>query len=500
MKKLNTILDQTTIVNFPFFYKLIKRYYITSIVVPLIVGLYSAFSYINQNTIFVKSIGFSIVKDQSSGASKTIASLMGEQVNYISYNDILLITKSHDFLVSISRKLIEHKDFNKFIFDSIMSKDIKTNAEIFGYCQKNITCIEKDIKGRIEGFFKIIENQVVDNYITIEVKTLDEETTNALTQAAQESLTELRIRSLTNVLGEQEKVIERLISEKNTSISNVNLEDIGKNIEIKKSDLSLLELKINDLEKELQKQKISLELSQSKLEQTKNVLKNEKVSSKDIDLVDKIKILSADILNLKRDIQAVELSQGELGSSDSAVLNQLKKNLSRKEDELNKAKSETRLTGADTEFFNRKDNFSNDLSFEYKVASSQVQKSVQRLKSLKEEKILKQKEIQDMEKRIEEFSPEFSQLKLLKNKLSQIVLLKSTISIDLIFDKEGSPTGRFKRTTKAKVLIYTFALVLFSLFSAIVLRYMLDSRIYDEYELKQNFQDLEIIGRTPKFK
>lgn len=500
MKKLNTILDQTTIVNFPFFYRLIKRYYIISVMVPLFVGLYSAFSYINQNTIFVKSIGFSIVKDQSSGASKTIASLMGEQVNYVTFNDILLITKSHDFLLTMSKKLIEHKDFNKFIFDSINSKEIKNNLELFGYCNKNISCIEKDIKGRLEGFFKVIESPIVDNYISIEVKTLDEETTNAITLAAQESLIEMRIRSLTNVLAEQEKVIERLINEKNSSIANVNLEDIGKEIEVRKSDLTLLELKISDLEKELQKQKINLEFAQSKLEQTKNVLKNEKVSTKDIDLVDRVKILAEEVKNLKRDVQAVELSQGELGASDSAVLNELRNKLQRKEDELNKTRSESRLTGADTDFLNKKDVYSKDLNFEYKVAKSQVEKSLQRLNSLKEEKITKQKEVQDMEKRVEEFAPEFSQLKLLKNKLSQVVLLKSTISIDLIFDKESSPIGRFKRTTKAKVLIYTLALILLSLFSAIVVRYMFDSRIYDEYELQQNFKDLEIIGRTPKFK
>jgi hypothetical protein len=39
----------------------------------------------------------------------------------------------------------------------------------------------------------------------------------------------------------------------------------------------------------------------------------------------------------------------------------------------------------------------------------------------------------------------------------------------------------------------------FLLLFVVILRYIFDGRIYDEYELKNNFEDLEIIGNTPDF-
>lgn len=499
MKKISTILDQTTIINFPFFYKLVKRYYVTSLLVPLVVLAYAIFFYSKQNTIFVQNIGFTIVRDQNSG-SKSIAALMGEQVNNLTFSDMLLITRSHDYLNSIAKKIVAHKDFDKFIFDDIGTKEIKDNIKIFGFCNKNISCFEKEVKSRLEGFIKVVENPIVDNYISLEIRTLDEHTTSALLKAAQESLVEVRIEALTKVLADQERTIERLINEKNTMLTDFNLEDIEKNLNQKKSDSSLLEIKINDLEKELQRQKINLELAQSKMEQTKKVLNSDKVSTRDIDLIEKIKLLEVEVKNLKRDIQAVELSQAELGTTDNQVLSQLKKDLIRKEEELNKARSQSKVTGIDTDFINKKDVFSKDIAFEFKVATSQVTKTIQRLEALKVEKQKIQLEVTEMEKKIEDLSPVFTQLKLLKNKLSQTILLKSTITSDISFDKESSGISRFKKTTKGKVLTFTIVLMIFMMMVAIMLRYIFDSRIYDEYELQENFKDLEIIGHTPKFK
>lgn len=448
----------------------------------------------------MRSTGGTILSEKSSPASTAIAELIGEKTNVLDISDIIILSKSRDFLSLIARKLLDRSDFNSLIFTPIHSKKIKNSKIQFQDCNRNKECITKKLSYILESFISIKGNNVIDNFFSVETKTLHKKTASAILQAVKEGMLEMRINILSTTIRQQKDVINKVIFEKNSLLKDVSVEGINREQEQKISDKKLLEGKITNLEHELQKQKVTLELAQSKLEQTKNILKRKRVNTKDIDLVEKIANLSTDIRNLKRDIQALELSQGSLGVADKQILNQLKANLSAKERKLRSIKSQSKLTYTDTKFLTKKDVSSKDLNFEFKVAKSQVAKTIQRLTLLKDNRARMQIEIKENSKKIDEYSPVFEQIKLLKNKLSHLSLLASTITPDIKFDDEISPVRSFKRTTKVKVIIYSAFLTLFFIFIIITIRYLIDPRIYDEEELAKNFQDLDVIGQTPDFK
>ena len=107
--------------------------------------------------------------------------------------------------------------------------------------------------------------------------------------------------------------------------------------------------------------------------------------------------------------------------------------------------------------------------------------------------------MQAVETKFEEYKPSFEYLKLLEGKLVQIRLIESTVVSDIVFDNNASPVVGLKRSTKMKVFIVCTGFGIFLAFVYLIARYLLDSKIYDEDELKSNFNDLEIIGNTPDF-
>ena len=79
MKKLNIVLNETSIINFPFLWKLVKRYKFLSITVPVIAAIYSTSVFLGQNTIYSGEVGFKYINEGSNSPTSMIFSMLGEK-------------------------------------------------------------------------------------------------------------------------------------------------------------------------------------------------------------------------------------------------------------------------------------------------------------------------------------------------------------------------------------------------------------------------------------
>jgi hypothetical protein len=497
MKKFNAILDDTTIINFIFFGKLLRRYYVLSILIPLIVASYAAFYYTNQNIVYIKNINFTFKKDDSSSPSEAIASLVGEKSSQLESSDIIAITKSPGFKELLSKNLAEDLKLSEITFSGLKSKDIKLAAQQFATCNENKECIKNLIEKQVSGFFTLIPNDLIDKMMKLQVKTLTPLTSEVILENVQRSLKEFRINQIKHSIIEQKKVSEQLIAEKHRELEELKYEEVAKQMAHDKSTLSSLTKSINNLEALYQRQKINAEIKETQYLQTKKVgSKNTKINK---DTIERISQLNSKIKNLKADINALQISQADLNKKDNAIVDQLKTDLKRKEKLLAKLKKSTTMSLLDSKFIETKTQRSKTLEFEYTVTKKQIEKTQSQLTKMQKQKEELITRIEKNENILAKGKPTAEYIRLLSNKLMQLKILESTVISDLVFDTKPSPTRAYRRTTKFKVAIFSAFITFFALFFAIIIRYMFDPRIYDEYELQKTFEDLNVIGKTPDF-
>ena len=497
MKKFNAILDETTIINFPFFGKLIARYYILSIIVPISIFIYASFYYINQNIVYIQSTNLTFIIEDSNSPTKAIAKLVGEDTQNLTQSDVVAIGNSPDFIELLSSNLTKRKDFKLLSFDSLKTKKIRFNDQLYKTCNDNQECLTKKVSDSISGFFNLVPSAVIDRMLKLEVKTLTKVTSKSLLQEIRRTLKIFRVQTIKHSVVEQATVTNEIIERKYEEMENLDMAASKQQFIISKHALKNMELRVFEMEKAYQKQEISLNFSKSQVEQTKSMIKN--ITDKDINLTSKVRIVDKKIKNLRRDIQALELSLEHLSENDKEILQKLKRDLRKKIKQRNKLKKQTKYSSTTKQFLDNKDESSNDFNFNYQVAKKQFDRTVKNLKKLREEKRTLQEKVKKNEVVILRNQPTYEYILLLEKKKLQLALLESTIISDITFDKKSSSVRAFRRTTKGKTFVFSLFISLFSVFVTTIVRYLFDPRIYDEYELQKNFQDLNVIGNTPDF-
>ena len=107
MKKLNVILHETTIIDFPFVWKMILRYKGISFIIPLIVLIASAVYYNGQNDIYQRRKYFKNLTADVNNTSSAIASVLGEKTSSLTESEIMGLVSSLDFQQDFSERILK---------------------------------------------------------------------------------------------------------------------------------------------------------------------------------------------------------------------------------------------------------------------------------------------------------------------------------------------------------------------------------------------------------
>lgn len=499
MKKFNIILDDTTIINFPFLAKLFKRYFLITALAPVIVIFCGLYLYYSQHNIYQTTIGFKNSSLDTDNASNAIASILGEKSSSIDPTEIILVTTNVDFHKELGRAIVEHPNFRKFNFNHIRAKSLKTWDEIFGHCNGRPKCLNSVASSLVPGFYKVSENQMVRTHFKIKVSTLDTLTSKVILEEVQKVFQKTRIDTIKRHITEQIRISDELVHNQRKQLKNVDNNLILERVKVSKGKLRSMEARIHTYNGFYHRAKVSLDKAETTWKQYRFAL-DSTVNQSDLSKLKKYTAYKKKMKLLKNDLRVLELDNKN-EDANKEIITQIKNKVAGIKRDIASMGKVKHYLGVKNKFLEKEGGKSNsgNEEFNYKVAKGQFEKIKKEYKKLSKEKEVLSSNVASLEKSIEKIKPMYEYLKLLEQKVIQLKLIESTIVSDLVFDSNSTGVNRYKRTSKGKISLYSFLIASFFLFALVMIRYMVDGRIYDQYELEKNFEDLEIIGTTPDF-
>ena len=494
MRKMGLLLNDVTILNFPFIWKLMRRYYLITIFMPILAFSIGIYLYYSQHDIYMTSIGLKNEAGLDNSPTKAIASLLGESNVSLTSSEIVALGQSLDLQQQLAEILVAHPDFEKLNL-SAPGKDFVSLHVLLDSCGDDRECIIAKVRGCLTGLYAIVQNDDIRTQYILTVKAQDAFSAELILKELIALVQQERVRSIKYFLTEQIKISEELITQKQDELKFVNMDDLqlkAKTLDLKLEEINFTLRHLGGLFSGL-KQKLSH--SESAWQQTQNTLNNQ-MSPEDVADAKKVVELRSEIKKLHKEISIIDVS-GATGT-DALILQQLKEDLKQKQNELSSFENTTG-TYVPEEFLENRDKEAIRERYDHKVMTGEYERVKREYQQLFQNKkaLIEEKFAND--KQLEELRPSFEYLDLLNAKKTKLRLLESTVISDLIFDKYHTPLKRFKRSSLVKIFIFAFLISTFLMFIGLILRYRFDDRIYDEDELAQNFSELPFIGTTPEF-
>lgn len=497
LNKMNIILDETTVLNFPFIGKLVKRYWLISLLLPIAALAFGLFKYSSQNTIFQSNHGFKNTAE-SANPSSAIASMLGERNRGLDETEIISIANSVDFQYKLAEVLMNKQEFSKLNFNAINTEKQVPQSSFFAHCGSEKDCVKKTLAGILPALYSIVPDKGVINRYVVIVRTLDEMTSRLILNELSKLVEEDRIKNIQSTISQQIKLSEELIQDKKVELDAADINS-------QRDRFKFLESEIIDVDRKLGSYRNTFFTLKQNLSQAETILsetlktRNKKVNINELMKNEKAEALENRISQLREDLNSLEVSKSHFGGKDQSIISQIRKEISDKENELKAIGNFKRSISSVTQFVKMKDKSSPNQEFDYAVLKKRFDEMKKEYDGLVESRESMVKEITQLENHLDKFKPSIEFLRLLEQKYVQLKLAESTVVSDMSFDTLPTDVFSYKKTSLGKIILISIASGLFFMLLAILGRYFMDGRIYDEYELKSVFKDLEIIGNTPDF-
>lgn len=497
MKKVNIILDETTVINFPFLWKLMKRYWLLSALIPLVSLLIGIAKYSSQNTIFMSSHTFKNTAESSSSAT-AISSILGEKNRGLDETEIIAIPSSMDFRHKMAEELVKHPQFSQLNFNSIGTEQQVSQTTLFAHCGAEKDCVVKTVAALLPGLYSVSSDKGVINRFMVVVRTLEPQTSKVIISTLSKLIEEDRIKSIQSSITQQIQISSELIQAK-------RLELDAAQINTQRDRLRFLESEIGDVDRKLSAYRTNFFQVKQNLKQAETILSETlKTSKKKVNVNELMKnekaiALEERISQLRDDLNSLEVDQNSKLGKDSSIIRQIKHEIAVKESELKAIGDFRRSISSVSDFIKTKDKLSPNQEFDYAVLKSRFDSMKDEYDGLVANRESLVKEITQIENALENHKPSIEFLKLLEEKSVQLKLAESTVVSDLQFETLPSDVVGYRKTSLGKIIFISIAAGLFLMLIVVLTRYFADGRIYDEYELRSVFKDLEIIGNTPDF-
>lgn len=498
MKKLNVILHETTIIDFPFFWKLVHRYKVLSLVIPVIVLAFSFFYYQGQINIYQSRKYFKNLTADMNSTTQSIASVLGEKTSTLTESEIVGLIRSLDFQQNFTKYVLSHPDLRKLNFGSLNDKKDFSMDSYLEKCAGKEDCLLYQLRGRIFGLVGILPDAIETNKYYIQASSRDPFTTKFLLNEISKMIVESRVDTIKHKIDEQIKLSKELATTKRNKIDSVNLGELRDKKGRFEAKVQEISIKISDYNRQYQKLKLDLALVETQVNETKKASKGQ-VSSDVVVEAQKRRSLEKQARKYEQDILAIQSLSSKLSDEDALIVNQLQQKLNDTKEKLKKIVKINRGISSNTKFILKKEGESKFTEFNYRVLKQQVVKAKDDIEKLTKEREELSNEISLVDAKIEEVKPAFEYLKLLDQKIVQLDFFNSTVVSDLKFEQELSPVVTFKKTGKTKVILFSIVSSFSFLCFVIFTFYLFDDRIFDQTELQKSFEDLTIIGNTPDF-
>lgn len=495
IRKLRSLLDETTILNFKFVYKLAKRYKILVVLCLLLSAIAAIYFYKTQNEIYSAQISFRYIKEDKASGTTAVSAILEDQDVALKSSEVIGIISSTNFLQYLALDLRNDKDIELLNFNPIHAKKQYTYGEYTADCADE-TCHLNFLRSMIVGLFSVQEDDFINNKYNVTVKTLSLDTTEKLIKYIESNILKYRLNTIKGQLQSQIKITSQLIEKEDRKVEGLNLKEMVQKKSILEDSLSTLLKKISLYSLMINEKKIDLEQAQISLKYTKKTL-NKKISNRDKKEFEELTNLNLKKQMLSADITALEHSIGSQTEQDDLIVKTLKVELAKIDKQLEKLEG-LKKTALFVDFADKKLKDKGTVEFNVKVLKDQIsglEKSITTLNVQRNDLIA---QINETDNYIVKNEAVLNYLKLLQNKLLQLKLIEDTIVSDLVFDDYLSISRRFKKYSLFAVIPFSMALSFCILLLVLVTRYLFDNRLLDKEEFSALFDDIEFIGDIPE--
>ncbi len=500
MKKLSYLLDSTTIINFPFVWKLLLRYWKSSAFITILIFSISAVFYLSQSELYTTTVKFSDMNAKADPTMMAMGSLTGaKSLGGNNSADIVGLRHSRDFTQTIAERLFRNPFFYSLNFGkSLIDVNKKSGASIYRGCLGNRNCVVDTVAKIVPQFYVMIDSERTNTNYVLQVQAADKRTAMILLEEIKQALHATRVAFLKGALEGQRKVTSEMLEQNKKSLLDLNYDKKLENKALLDNQLLQLESQIDSQNKIVIEHQNNLSRMEAKVKGTRDALKKD-IDYSDLSSDKKRQSLEAKIESLTNDIHALEAAEGGTTAKDDGIIAKLRQELKDVQRQLQSIKRD-RHSLVSTDRFMKNTEQSMDVSeFDYKVYKKHLEKA----NGVLDEMISQKKELTEaqlkLQEEMEKIRPTIEFVKALESKLLHVKLMEETVTTDLRFDTFSTPPDNSKRL--GKVLLFAYTMMLWSLvvMGYLVTRYLIDDRIYDEDDLRKFVGDVPIIGETPKF-
>lgn len=481
-------------------WKLVLRYWKSSLAATVIIFSISAVFYLNQSELYTTAVKFSDMNAKADPTMLAMGSLLGAKAQGgNSSADIVGLRHSRDFTQTIAERLFKNPFFYSLNFGkSLIDVSKKNGASIFRNCKGNRTCVVDTVAKMIPQFYVMIDNERTNTNYVLQVQAADKRTAMILLEEIKMALHDTRISFLKGALEGQRKVTSEMLDQNKKSLFDLNYDKKLENKALLDNQLAQLESQISSQNKIMIEHQNNLSRMEAKVKGTRDALKKD-IDYSDLNSDKKRQSLEAKIESLTNDIHALEVAEGGTSLKDQGIIAKLRQELKEAQKQLQGIKRD-RHSLVSTDRFIKNTEQSMDVSeFDYRVYKKHLENAtvvLDDMTSKKKELLEAQLKLQE---EIEKLRPTVEFVKALEAKLLHVKLMEETVTTDLRFDTFATPPDNSKRLGKVILFAYTMMIWTMVLMVYLVTRYLLDDRIYDEDDLKKFVGDVPIIGETPKF-
>lgn len=494
MKKIEALLDETTVINFTLLWKLGFRYKSHVICTAGLFLLNILFFYYSQPKIFTSNIPVkTIIKHNVSNDLSALVPVHEAEV--INLGELSVSLSSHSFLRDYAELLYGDPSFSQMVLGAPSGKGMKV-AEILKKCNAEKECAILATIPYLRNSF-VVEQGVSENRFNLSVHAFDLLTLQSSKKQLIVAIEKYRLESHQYQISKELSSVEKLIAE------NQNLLAVSNGIEFLENN-EKNEIKIAEIKERMRALQVQINTSKTGL--TENEARSHQ-NQKELSGAEKTdRLVASESLSINKRINDLRLniaalsviSPGSLSEKDRDIIRKLNMELTF----LEKKRKENGLdenSERDESFI--QDQQTKEKSIEFDLAVSQKKIAVLKTEfvSLKEELELLLKTKVMNESLVNKARHEMEFIKNLESKRLNLKLLSSTITSDLMFEETSAPVREFHVMSFVKVSAYSIFLSVFILIFSVVLRFFFDDQIYSEEDLQLYFSHLDFIGDVPSF-
>ncbi len=495
MEKLSQLLNETTILDFKLLWKLSLRYSAHFFIAIAFTCGFFVYNYYQQPIIYAVNVPVKVVANHT--VSHDLSALVPvDNANLLTVSELKISLDNFTFLREFAKHVIADKSFDELNLGATSSIKNLYAKKMRQECGADKECLEVKVANSLKTLFSI-DQGLTENRFILSVNAIEKKTVKIITPILIKSIEGNRVYAKQYLVLKEIQSVGNLIAESRSIMQKMEgyqaleeQEKLQTSIDSKKEEIKMLQ---SSTGQEL----ANFKALESRLNENKKSTQDRSVASKDA--YESIVKNQMRLTEINQNIYALSnITPEKRSSSDNLIISQLTEE---RETLLKKLPSERsrRNMMLSENFADGQRVKASDFEFEYIVSKNKLEKLNEDFEIAKEELDTMLENKISNETKVAGMKTDLEFLRSLEAKLMSLKLLNATMTTDLYFEDTSSNASEFRQSSFMKIFMFSASLTFFLYFFSLLIRFLMDDRIYGEEEIRSHLKGLHFIGEVPKF-